>query len=150
MTTIRFRITRADVVGAPSYKTDGASGMDLFAIEGVIIHPGATVRIPLGFAIELPPGLEAQIRPRSSLSKQGILCHLGTIDADYRGELAAVLTNLRQQPEIMSFGEYSYEIKAGDRIAQLVIAPVERVRLELAEELSETSRGAGGFGSTGR
>jgi dUTP pyrophosphatase len=148
--TIRYRITRTDIaVTPPAYKTDGSSGMDLHAIERAVIYPGQTRLFTLGFAIELPPGLEAQIRPRSSLSKQGILCHLGTIDADYRGELAALLTNVRSCIRD-GFGYDTYEVKAGDRIAQLVIAPVERVRLELAEELSETGRGAGGFGSTGQ
>jgi dUTP pyrophosphatase len=151
MTTLPYKIIRhpGPAISAPAYKTDGASGMDLHALEGTVIRPGATVRIPLGFAIELPAGFEAQIRPRSNLSAQGILCHFGTIDQDYRGELAAVLTNTRQDSGWPS-KRPSYEVKAGDRIAQLVVAPVERVRIVRVEELSETGRGSGGFGSTGR
>ncbi len=143
MTTIRYKIVRPDgpPVTAPDYKTAGSSGMDLHALEGRFLSPGSTWLFPLGFAIELPLGLEAQIRPRSSLSAQGIVCHLGTIDRDYRGELAAVLTNV---------GAGMVEVKPGDRIAQLVIAPVERVTLIEADELSATVRGAGAFGSTGR
>ena len=142
--TIRYRITRADIaIHQPAYKTDGASGMDLTSVVPhiFIILRGETARVPLGFAIELPPGYEAQIRPRSSLSARGIVCHLGTIDSDYRGELMAVLTNT---------SETGYPVHPRDRIAQLVIAPVERVRLFRTDELSETARGGGGFGSTGR
>ena len=125
----------------PEYKTAGASGMDLVAVEYAVISSGDTARIPLGIAIELPEGYEAQIRPRSSLSKLGVICHLGTIDSDYRGELAAVITNTRH---------YMHEVTVGDRIAQLVIAPVARVEVVQVDELSETVRGACGFGHTGR
>lgn len=145
MTTLPYKIIHSEreAIWPPAYKTDGASGMDLVSglMHMFVIFPGETVKVPLGFAIELQPGFEAQIRPRSSLSAQGILCHLGTIDSDYRGELAAVLTNV---------GSLAYEVKPGDRIAQLVVAHVERVTPTLVAELSETGRGDGGFGSTGR
>ena len=125
----------------PEYKTAGASGMDLCAIEDVVLGRGDTRLIPLGIAIELPVGYEAQIRPRSSMSKRGVLSHLGTVDSDYRGEIVAVMTNVYDLPK---------QIRAGDRIAQLVIAPVARVEVVQVDELSETVRGGGGFGHTGR
>ena len=125
----------------PEYKTAGASGMDLVALDYGVVSSGDTVRIRLGIALELPEGYEAQIRPRSSISKRGIVCHLGTVDSDYRGELAAVLT--------ATPGSW-LDIAPGDRIAQLVIAPVARVEVVQVDELSETVRGGGGFGHTGR
>lgn len=127
----------------PEYKTAGASGMDLYFCLGhtIVICPGETIRVPTGVAIEVPHGFEAQVRPRSSLSAEGLACHFGTIDSDYRGEIKAVMTNI---------GELTKAIHPGDRIAQLVIAPVARVEVVQVDELSETVRGAGGFGSTGR
>lgn len=125
----------------PEYKTVGASGMDLYAINDVVLGRWDTRLIPLGIAIELPVGYEAQIRPRSSMSKRGVLSHLGTVDSDYRGEIVAVMTNVYGLPK---------QIRVGDRIAQLVIAPVACVEVVQVDELSETVRGAGGFGSTGR
>ena len=125
----------------PEYKTAGASGMDLYAVEEELIRHGQTCLIPLGIAIELAPGFEAQIRPRSSWSRAGLLSHFGTIDSDYRGEIKAVLTNTNT---------FSWKINPGDRIAQLVIAPVARVEVVKVDELSETVRGGGGFGHTGR
>jgi|ERR1041385_2672440 dUTP pyrophosphatase len=146
MTPLLYRqIVPGEPIKPPAYKTTGASGMDLHAIDGHRLAPGETWLFPLGFAIELSPGYEAQIRPRSSLSAQGILCHFGTIDADYRGEIMATLTNVRDWEN----GD-DYEVRPGDRIAQLVIAPVELVTLHLATTLSETERGGGGFGSSGR
>jgi dUTP diphosphatase len=145
MTTIRYKLTNPDgpPVTLPAYKTDGSSGMDL--CTGVphtfVIFPGETSAVPTGLAIELPPRLEAQIRPRSSMSMKALLCHFGTIDSDYRGEIKVLLTNVGQGP---------CRIDPGDRIAQLVIAPVERVTLVPADELSATGRGSGAFGSTGR
>jgi dUTP pyrophosphatase len=141
MTTLRYKLL-ADIP-PPEYKTAGASGIDLCAAERVTILHGHTKRVPLGISVEIPPRFEAQIRPRSSLSAKGIFCHLGTIDGDYRGEIAAVITSLR------SYGD-RIVIEKGDRIAQLVIAPVERVELVRVEQLSETARGSGGFGSTGK
>ena len=139
MTTLRYKLL-ADVP-PPEYQTAGASGIDLCAADSVQIFPYQTKVIKTGMAVELPPGYEGQIRPRSSMSARGVLCHLGTIDNDYRGELAVVLTNLEQGVR---------EIVRGDRIAQLVIAPVERVELVRVEQLSETARGSGSFGSTGK
>lgn len=144
MPTVRFRLLHPNA-RAPEYQTAGASGMDLYAVDSVWIEPGETKLIPLGLAVELPDGHEAQIRPRSSLSKRGCLGHFGTIDQDYRGELAAVLTNTTP-----THWPTTFRIARGDRIAQLVIAPVARVEMVAAEVLSETTRGAGGFGHTGR
>jgi dUTP pyrophosphatase len=142
---LRLRRVRETAI-EPSYATDGAAGLDLHAaIDGPItIAPGHSARVPTGFAIALPPGHEAQVRPRSGLaSKHGItvLNAPGTIDEDYRGELVVLLVNLGREP---------HEIARGDRIAQLVVAPVTRVRVAVVETLESTSRGAGGFGSTGR
>ena len=139
MTTLRYKLL-ADVP-PPEYKTAGASGIDLCAAEYVAIVPGDTRLVMTGLSVELPTGFEGQIRPRSSMSSRGLLCHLGTIDNDYRGQLAVVVTNLCTR---------SVAVREGDRIAQLVIAPVERVELVRVERLSETARGAGAFGSTGR
>jgi len=137
--TIRYKLLTDGP--RPEYKSAGASGIDLHAAEMALIDSHDTVTIKTGVCIELPPGCEGQIRPRSSMSARGLLCHLGTIDNDYRGEVAVVLTNL---------GAKYKEIVTGDRIAQLVIARVERVELHQVEELSATERGAGAFGSTGR
>jgi len=139
MTTLRYKLL-ADVP-PPAYQTVGASGIDLCAMGDVDILPGHLVVIRTGLAVELPAGTEGQIRPRSSMSVRGLLCHLGTIDNDYRGELAVALVNLSPRPQF---------IAKGDRIAQLVIAPVERVELVRVEQLSETARGERGFGHTGR
>jgi dUTP pyrophosphatase len=131
----------------PSYATEGAAGLDLAAcvVEPIVIAPGAFVRVPTGIAIALPPGFEGQVRPRSGLAaKHGltVLNAPGTIDADYRGEVQVLLINHGPDP---------FTVSSGDRIAQLVVAPVTRVRVETIEpaELDETNRGSGGFGSTG-
>lgn len=130
----------------PRYATEHAAGMDLSAaVEGeVVLIPGETKLIPTGFAIALPPGYEAQVRPRSGLAIKygiGILNSPGTIDADYRGEVKIILTN---------FGKENFVVRRGDRIAQLVIARHERAVWEEKESLEETERGEGGFGHTGR
>jgi dUTP pyrophosphatase len=132
----------------PAYETDQAAGMDLRAAVAddapVILAPGARDAVPTGLAIALPPGFEAQVRPRSGLAlKSGITClnSPGTIDADYRGEVKVILVNHGAEP---------FTIRRGDRIAQLVIAPVIQARWAEAETLDETARGAGGFGSTGK
>src|SRR5690606_28950961 len=112
--------------------------------ETLTIAPGARALVPTGMAIALPHGYEAQVRPRSGLAaKHGVtvLNAPGTIDADYRGEIKVILIN---------HGDAPFEIRRGDRIAQMVVAPVTSVRFELREALDETQRGAGGFGSTGR
>jgi dUTP pyrophosphatase len=129
----------------PRYETGGSSGADIRAriSEAVVIPPLGRARIPTGLIMELPEGYEAQVRPRSGLAARHGLTILnapGTIDSDYRGELEIILVNL---------GSGAYTVNDGDRIAQLVIAPVSRAVLVEAESLSETGRGAGGFGSTG-
>lgn len=124
----------------PVRKTEGASGYDLVAREACIIVPGATKRIPLGISLQLPPGWEGQIRPRSGLSSKGILCALGTADSDYRGELSAILTNV--SPETFHVAQY-------DRVAQLVVLPLAQVVFSLTDKLDETVRGEQGFGSSG-
>jgi dUTP pyrophosphatase len=130
----------------PAYATEGSAGMDLCAHihESVVLEPLERKLIPTGLFIELPTGYEAQIRPRSGLAlKQGITClnSPGTIDADYRGELGVILINLSNEMQV---------IKTGDRIAQMVIAPVTQISWEPATALAPTNRGTGGFGSTGK
>lgn len=129
----------------PQYETKGSAGMDLRANIAVSITLGSLERqlVPTGLFIELPVGFEAQVRPRSGLSiKKGLslVNSPGTIDSDYRGEIKIILVNLSNQPQT---------IEPGERIAQMVIAKYERIEWEEAEVLSETERGAGGFGSTG-
>ncbi len=141
---VRFKRLRAGAQ-LPRYMTDGAAGMDLAsAADGpVTMAPGQRLGIPTGWAMELPPGYEAQGRPRSGLeSRHGVTVvnAPGTIDSDYRGEIVVLLVNLGQQP---------YTIAPGDRVAQMVIAPVSRATVDEAVELSATNRGAGGFGHTG-
>ncbi len=130
----------------PAYATEGSAGMDLCAHihESVVLEPLERKLIPTGLFIELPTGYEAQIRPRSGIAlKQGITClnSPGTIDADYRGEIGVILINLSNEMQV---------IKTGDRIAQMVIAPVTQINWEPVTELTPTNRGAGGFGSTGK
>ena len=131
----------------PAYQSAAASGLDLVAAipanSSIIIEPGARELVPTGLAIELPGGYEAQVRPRSGLAlKSGVtvLNSPGTIDADYRGEISVILINLGAEP---------FEISRGDRIAQMVIAPVTHARLVETTDIEATARGAGGFGSTG-
>ena len=129
----------------PQYESEGAAGMDLraFLAADLAIPPLGRAKIPTGLKIEIPPGFEAQVRPRSGLAARcglTVLNSPGTIDSDYRGDLEVILVNL---------GEEVYAVKNGDRIAQLVIAPVCRARLLETTALSETGRGDGGFGSTG-
>jgi len=133
-------------VEPPAYQTDHAAGMDLSAAIGddVVIEPGRVEAIPTGIQIEIPRGYEGQVRGRSGLARRhaiGLPNAPGTIDADYRGEVTVLLVNWGREP---------YRVHRGDRIAQLVIAPVTRARLTLAETLSTTARGEGGFGHTGR
>jgi dUTP pyrophosphatase len=120
--------------------------MDLAAAleQPVMLLPGRRALIPCGFSMELPEGYEAQVRPRSGLAvRQGITClnSPGTIDHDYRGEVKVILINLGEEP---------FEIKPGERIAQMVIHKVERAELQVVEEINHTARGGGGFGSTGK
>jgi dUTP pyrophosphatase len=147
--TIRVTpLSHFEGLALPAYETGDAAGMDLRAAvketEPVTLAPGARAMIPTGLTIALPPGYEAQVRPRSGLAaKHGLTClnSPGTIDADYRGEVKVILINL---------GQEAFVIKRGERIAQMVIAPVTRAELKVVTELDETKRGAGGFGSTGR
>ncbi|CCE00557.1 dUTP diphosphatase [Bradyrhizobium sp. STM 3809] len=132
----------------PAYQTAYAAGMDLLAAvppdAPVVLDPGRHAMVPTGLAIALPDGYEAQVRPRSGLAARHgvtVLNSPGTVDADYRGEICVLLIN---------HGDAPFTVKRGERIAQLVIAPVARAELNIATTLSETVRGSGGFGSTGR
>lgn len=127
----------------PAYATHGAAGMDVVAAEDAVIAPGARHAVATGFAMAIPEGFEVQVRPRSGLAfKHGVTClnTPGTIDSDYRGEVKVILANL---------GDAPFAIARGDRIAQLVPAPVQRATLDEVMSLDQTMRGAGGFGSTG-
>ncbi len=142
---LKVKIVNKSTNPLPSYKTESSAGMDLFANldEPVTLASLERKIIPTGIYMELPAGFEAQVRPRSGLAlKQGltVLNSPGTIDADYRGEVGVILANVSNQP---------VEIAPGDRIAQLVIARHENVSWMPVEELGDTARGAGGFGSTG-
>ncbi len=144
MTNIKIKKLSNEVL-TPKYATSGSSGMDITAYieQDVIINPGEKALIPTGFSLSIPKGYEVQIRPRSGLAaKKGItvLNTPGTIDSDYRGEIKVILINLSQN---------KFFVKKGERIAQMIVCPIERVILEEVEELSETNRGIGGFGSTG-
>jgi dUTP pyrophosphatase len=147
---IPIHITRIDDsvqdIPLPHYATDHSAGMDICAaVDGTIVLPaGETALIPSGFAIALPEGYEAQIRPRSGLAikhRVTVLNSPGTIDADYRGEVKVILTN---------FGKDDFVIKRGERIAQMIIARYTRIAWDERASLNETDRGAGGFGHTGR
>ncbi|SFJ11805.1 dUTP pyrophosphatase [Sphingomonas sp. NFR04] len=138
------RLPHGENLPLPRYATDGAAGMDVVAAEDLTLAPGARHAVATGFAMAIPAGYEVQVRPRSGLAlKHGITClnTPGTIDSDYRGEIKVILANL---------GSEDFPIARGDRIAQLVPAPVQRADLDEVSTLDETARGAGGFGSTGR
>jgi len=142
--TVKF--VAAEGARPPEYKSEGAAGADLraFLEEPYVLEPGSRFACPTGLRLEIPMGYEAQVRPRSGLAlEKGVSClnSPGTIDSDYRGELKVILVNL---------GGESVTISSGDRIAQLVIAPVCRAAFLRAAALSDSSRGSGGFGSTGR
>jgi dUTP pyrophosphatase len=141
------QLAHAHGLPLPAYETNGAAGMDLRAAVAedapLVLKPGARFMVPTGLAFAVPLGFEAQVRPRSGLAaKAGVTClnTPGTIDSDYRGEVKVILINL---------GEEDFTIRRGDRIAQLVIAPVTQASWGLVASLDETTRGAGGFGSTG-
>jgi len=140
-----LRLPHAEGLPLPGYTTEGAAGMDVRAAvgESLTIEPGRAALVPTGLVLEIPPGHEAQIRPRSGLALRHMISVLnspGTIDSDYRGELQIILANL---------GPSAFTIRRGDRIAQMVIARVERAELAVVESLSETDRGEGGFGHSG-
>lgn len=128
----------------PKYETNGAAGMDIFAAHDAVLEYGRPVIVRTGLHIELPEGYEAQIRPRSGLSSNGVNVAFGTIDSDYRGEIGVIMTYLRISDNPR------FQISKGQRIAQLVMAPVTRCHWVEVETLSETERGNGGFGSTGK
>ena len=137
------RLPHGEGLALPAYATPGAAGMDVLAAEEVTLAPGARHAVATGLSVAIPKGYEIQVRPRSGLAlKHGISVPNtpGTIDSDYRGELKVILIN---------HGAEAFSIARGDRIAQLVLAPVTQAQWEEAAELDETERGAGGFGSTG-
>jgi len=149
MRSVTIAVTRVrpqtEALPLPRYMTSGAAGMDLLAdvSEPVELAPGARVLVPTGIAMELPPGFEAQVRPRSGLAlRHGVtlLNSPGTIDSDYRGEVQVLMINLGDQP---------YTVRRGERIAQMIVAPVVRAELREADTLNDSHRGPGGFGHTG-
>jgi dUTP pyrophosphatase len=138
------RLAHGDGLPFPAYATEGAAGLDIVTAQDLSLQPGERMAVPTGFAIEIPPGYEVQVRPRSGLAlKHGITClnTPGTIDSDYRGEVKVILANL---------GQEIFSVSRGERIAQLVPAPVLRATFEVVSQLSDSGRGSGGFGSTGR
>lgn len=146
MNSIPVKIKRLRPASVPCYMTEHAAGVDLHAaLEGdFTLHPGERALVPTGIAIELPPGFEAQVRPRSGLAlRHGIALvnSPGTIDADYRGEIGVILIN---------HGSEAFQVSNGERIAQMVFARYERAQFVEVDELDETERGSGGFGHTGR
>ncbi len=139
------RLPEGEGLPLPRYMSEDAAGADLCAavVEDLTLAPGARALVPTGFAIALPPGYEAQVRPRSGLAiRHGITClnSPGTIDADYRGPVCVVLANLGAEP---------FVVRRGERIAQLVVAPVSRAQFDLIDDLPQTVRATAGFGSTG-
>ncbi len=138
------RLPHGDGLPVPKYATEDAAGLDIASAEDLVLDPGARHAVATGFSVEIPAGYEVQVRPRSGLAmRNGITClnTPGTIDSDYRGEVKVILINLGSDP---------FEVRRGERIAQLVPAPVLRARFTESIGLAETARGSGGFGSTGR
>ncbi len=137
------RLPHGEGLELPSYQTAGAAGMDVRAAQELTIAPKKTALVPTGFCIAVPEGFEAQLRPRSGLAlRHGVtlLNSPGTIDCDFRGEVGVIVTNLGEEP---------FEIQRGDRIAQMVIARVERAQWDEVQDLEATQRAEGGFGSSG-
>lgn len=135
---------RGPPLDLPRYMTPGAAGLDLCADEAVELSPGERRLVPTGLSLEIPPGYEGQVRPRSGLALRhgvGMVNAPGTVDSDYRGEVGVLLVN---------WGRDRVSLARGERIAQLVVAPVERVALDLVDRLGGSQRGGGGFGSTGK
>ena len=138
------RLPHGEGLPLPRYATEHAAGLDVVAAEDLVLEPGQRHAVATGFAMEIPHGNEVQVRPRSGLAlKNGITClnTPGTIDSDYRGEVKIILANLGSEP---------FEVKRGERIAQMVIARHEQATMVEVGALDETARGSGGFGSTGR
>jgi dUTP pyrophosphatase len=141
--TVRVFMEKSDLP-LPSYATEFSSGVDLRSCESAKIQPGQRMAVGTGMKVEIPEGYECQVRPRSGLAlKHGVtvLNAPGTIDSDYRGEIRVILVN---------FGESPFRIEKGDRIAQMVLARVEKINWEESPDLGDTGRGSGGFGSTGK
>ena len=144
---VRILVKKFDKnIKLPTYKTSGSSGMDLMAYikNKITINPGKTAIIPIGIAVAIPKNYEIQIRPRSGLAaKKGIsvLNTPGTVDSDYRGEIIIILINLSKK---------SFVVKSGDRVAQMILCPVAKGKLQEVKNLPKTVRGKGGFGSTGK
>lgn len=140
---VLFKKLHPDAV-IPQYKTAGSAGADMYSVEDVDIEPGEVRAVRLGFAVAIPQGYEIQVRPRSGLALEHnitVMNSPGTVDSDYRGEMKVILANL---------GDIDFLVRKGDRIAQCVIAAVPTARFCEVDKLDETSRGSGGFGSTGR
>jgi dUTP pyrophosphatase len=143
---VRIKKLRPNAASLPAYMTPNAAGMDLYADldEDIVLQPGARSLLPTGIALALPHGYEAQIRPRSGLAlRHGITLvnSPGTIDQDYRGEIGIIMVNHGREP---------FTVRNGERIAQMVFAPIARAELQVVDDLDETERGEGGFGHTGR
>ena len=143
---VRIKRLRPNTASLPAYMTPNAAGMDLYADldEDIVLQPGARSLLPTGIALALPHGYEAQIRPRSGLAlRHGITLvnSPGTIDQDYRGEIGIIMVNHGREP---------FTVRNGERIAQMVFAPIVRAELQVVDDLDETDRGEGGFGHTGR
>ena len=154
MTQPRLKVFLKDGAKLPAYAHAGDSGLDLCSTVDVTLEWGRPKKVPTGVHVEIPTGYEAQVRPRSGLSSKGVVCSFGTVDGGFTGEISAVLTLVYRPhddgPYVPNDGKYI--IKAGDRIAQLVIAPVASVKVEQVQslgELSETERGERGWGSSG-
>lgn len=141
---IKIRLMRS-TSRAPTYATDGSSGMDCYAdiLDQIVLLPASRCCIGLGFAASIPPGFELQVRPRSGLAKRyGVDVHFGTIDSDYRGEVRAIIFN--------HDAHYELRINPGYRVCQAVLSPVLRAEFEIVDQLDSTARGDRGFGSSGR
>lgn len=146
MDKIIVKVIKADGVALPKYETPGSAGMDVRANikEPITLGSLDRVLIPLGIRLEIPEGYEVQVRPRSGLALKhglGMANSIGTIDSDYRGEIGAIIVNLSKEP---------YTIQPQERIGQIVLSKVSQIEWEVAEKLSESERGSGGFGSTGK
>lgn len=143
-TPVTIQIVLSEQARMPEYKSAGAAGLDLCSAEDVSLERFERRLVPTGVKVAIPPGFEGQVRPRSGLAREhgiGMVNSPGTIDSDYRGEIMVLLVNL---------GDSNVRLSRGERIAQLVIAPVARADVRIVERLEETERGEGGFGSTGR
>ena len=142
-TNVKVKFTTTPTAVKPKLATDGAAGFDLSITEDALLNSGVVSIVGTGVSVEIPNGYEGQVRLRSSLGKKGVIITNapGTVDSDYRGEVKLLLSTVT---------DYPIELKAGDRVAQLVICPIPRIELEEVEELTPTDRGTGGFGSTGK